>query len=117
MYALISPLGVVTDLYDARPDLHPEVATRIEEVADGVSVGMTRQTGGGFAFDDGLAHKAAGVRAERDARLTACDWTQLPDSPLTVAVKAAWTTYRQALRDVPEQAGFPSAVEWPVEPA
>lgn len=59
---------------------------------------------------------AASVRAERDAKLTACDWTQMPDAPLTSEVKAAWAAYRQQLRDVPEQTGFPLAVEWPVGP-
>src|SRR5690606_37431203 len=61
-----------------------------------------------------LAQLAARVRAERDARLTVCDWTQMPDAPLTIEAKAAWAAYRQQLRDVPGQAGFPLAVEWPV---
>lgn len=62
------------------------------------------------------AGKAAAVRRQRDAKLTACDWTQLADAPLSAGVKAAWSTYRQALRDVPGQAGFPLVVEWPVVP-
>lgn len=56
------------------------------------------------------------VRQERDARLTACDWTQMPDSPLDADAKTAWQVYRQALRDVPEQEGFPCDVTWPAEP-
>ena len=56
------------------------------------------------------------VRADRDARLAPCDWTQLSDAPLTAAEKTAWKAYRQALRDITEQAGFPDAVEWPVTP-
>ncbi len=63
---------------------------------------------------DNLAQRAAGVRAQRDARLSACDWTQMPDAPLSSEAKAAWATYRQQLRDVPGQVGFPLAVEWPV---
>lgn len=59
---------------------------------------------------------AAVARAERDARLAACDWTQLPDAPLDNAQRAAWAEYRQGLRDVPRQAGFPGAVEWPHAP-
>jgi hypothetical protein len=61
-----------------------------------------------------LAQLAVRVRSERDARLAACDWTQMPDAPLTTEAKAAWAAYRQALRDVPGQAGFPLAVEWPM---
>lgn len=53
------------------------------------------------------------VRAERDARLAACDWTQLPDVPL--ATKAAWATYRQALRDLTQQAD-PFHLTWPTPP-
>lgn len=55
------------------------------------------------------------VRAERDRRLAKTDWTQLPDVPL--ATKEAWAAYRQALRDVTGQSGFPQNVEWPREPA
>jgi hypothetical protein len=60
-----------------------------------------------------LAQQAAAVRADRNARLAATDWTQIADS---TADKAAWATYRQALRDVPSQAGFPQSVTWPQEP-
>jgi hypothetical protein len=56
---------------------------------------------------------AAAVRAERNARLSACDWTQLVDAPVDAA---AWASYRQGLRDVPNQAGFPWEVSWPVAP-
>lgn len=39
-------------------------------------------------------------RAERDAMLAGSDWTQLPDASLSPEALAAWTTYRQALRDI-----------------
>lgn len=60
--------------------------------------------------------KEQAVRNERNLRLNFTDWTQLPDAPLTAEQKAAYAVYRQALRDVPEQAGFPDAIEWPEEP-
>ena len=56
------------------------------------------------------------VRAQRNLLLTQCDWTQLPDAPLTTEQKQEWAEYRQALRDVPEQAGFPENVAWPLVP-
>lgn len=59
---------------------------------------------------------AVEVRAQRDALLSACDWTQMPDSPLSEEEKAAYQTYRQALRDVPQQEGFPETISWPEEP-
>jgi hypothetical protein len=56
---------------------------------------------------------AAEIRTERDAKLTSCDWTQVADAPVD---QAAWATYRQALRDIPSQAGFPNEITWPTEP-
>ena len=56
-------------------------------------------------------------RARRNTRLAASDWTQIADAPLTAPEQAAWAAYRQALRDVPEQPGFPASVTWPVAPA
>jgi hypothetical protein len=65
------------------------------------------------AWDAGaLNRQADGVRAERNARIAECDWRVLPD----VLNGEAWRVYRQALRDVPEQAGFPADVVWPVAP-
>lgn len=58
---------------------------------------------------------AAQARAQRDQLLASTDWTQLPDVPQ--ATRDLWAAYRQALRDVPEQSGFPTNVVWPVSPA
>ena len=57
------------------------------------------------------------VRAERDRKLAACDWTVLTDSPLTTAKKTEWKTYRAALRDISAAEGFPHTMEWPTEPS
>jgi hypothetical protein len=59
------------------------------------------------------ARQADAVRADRNARLSASDWTQLADAPVDAA---AWASYRQGLRDVPAQDGFPWEVSWPVAP-
>jgi hypothetical protein len=59
------------------------------------------------------AEQAQRVREQRNQKLADCDWTQLADSPVD---KAVWATYRQALRDVPGQAGFPWTVNWPEQP-
>ncbi len=59
------------------------------------------------------ANQARLVREDRNQRLSACDWTQLADSPVD---KALWLTYRQALREVPSQPGFPWEVTWPIMP-
>jgi hypothetical protein len=56
---------------------------------------------------------ADGVRGGRDDLLVKSDWTQVADAPVD---KAAWATYRQALRDITTQPGFPWDVQWPVAP-
>jgi hypothetical protein len=60
-----------------------------------------------------LQSKEAEVRQQRNELLSACDWTQLPDSP---ADHEVWATYRQELRDVTAQEGFPWDVVWPEMP-
>ena len=59
------------------------------------------------------AEQATAVRADRTKRLADSDWTQLADS---AADKEAWATYRQALRDITDQAGFPWTITWPDAP-
>jgi hypothetical protein len=54
------------------------------------------------------------LRAKRDFLLATSDWTQIADVPQTI--KDKWAPYRQALRDVPQQAGFPDNIQWPVKP-
>ena len=56
---------------------------------------------------------AAQARERRNALLASSDWTQINDAPVN---KVAWATYRQALRDIPAQQGFPLEVQWPVQP-
>ena len=53
------------------------------------------------------------ARSNRDAMLAASDWTQVADAPVD---QTSWRTYRQALRDVTDQVGFPDNIEWPVAP-
>jgi hypothetical protein len=53
------------------------------------------------------------IKLWRNSQLASSDWTQLPDAP---ANKAAWATYRQALRDLPAQAGKAEDAEFPVAP-
>tara|TARA_R110001592_G_scaffold84247_2_gene249269 strand:- start:155 stop:433 length:279 start_codon:yes stop_codon:yes gene_type:complete len=83
-----------------------------------------KSTGDGAVFDDDanisdwpdfqadpVAASATQVRAQRDTLLAVSDSMALADR-----ITADWTTYRQALRDVPAQAGFPTNVTWPTAP-
>jgi hypothetical protein len=56
------------------------------------------------------------VRAERDSKLAECDWRVIKAIENNQPQDFEWAAYRQALRDVPTQAGFPLAVIWPQEP-
>jgi hypothetical protein len=60
--------------------------------------------------------KAAEIRLQRKFKLVDCDWTQLPDVTLSDEKKAEWNIYRQALRDITNQSGFPWDVIWPQIP-
>ena len=57
------------------------------------------------------------IRLMSDIELKKCDWRVMPDSPLSDSKKAEWQTFRQALRDIPTQAGFPTDVTWPTKPS
>jgi hypothetical protein len=52
------------------------------------------------------------TRSKRNRLLSDTDWMALSDNTMT----PEWVSYRQALRDVPTQEGFPYAVTWPSKP-
>jgi len=66
------------------------------------------------AIDD---MKAEEVRSQRTALLRTTDWMAIRAFESGTAVPSDWATYRQALRDVPAQGGFPNTITWPTEPS
>ena len=54
------------------------------------------------------------ARERRDALLLQTDWSQAQDVPATV--RAKYADYRQALRDITDQPGFPTSIDWPLLP-
>ena len=56
------------------------------------------------------------LRKQRDLLLSASDWTQLSDSQLSANLKSQWATYRQQLRNVPQNTIDPSNPNWPISP-
>lgn len=114
---LVEPFGY--GLYDfssqPTPNKHEKVveATPIKN-----GLGVWIQSWGIVAMNDeektqADKEKALLVREDRNWRLAQCDWTQLIDSPVDHFV---WFSYRQALRDIPSQSGFPWTIEWPEQP-
>jgi hypothetical protein len=115
----IEPLGFGLYDFSNQPDFGTfEKAVEVAPVKD--EYGIWRQT---WAVEPMTEEEVTartkqewnGVRSHRNFRLTMCDWTQLPDAPLTNTQMAAWATYRQALRDVTDQAD-PFNILWPVSP-
>jgi len=102
----ITPAGRFIIGYGA--DIPPQNASE-------VPVAPTEETdiwiGGAWTRDPVV--QATKIRAERKLLLRDSDWSQLDDAPTD---KAVWGAYRQTLRDITAQAGFPSEVNWPVAP-
>jgi len=90
-------------------------------VQDGAIFDIPPKPEGFYVFDyelkqwilDSVAAKSS-VKSKRQALLYSSDWTQLPDVPLNT--KQAWIEYRQQLRDITSQSGYPFNVIWPTPP-
>lgn len=67
-----------------------------------------------FTWEVNLELAIEAARNRRDVLFSKSDWTQLPDVPLST--KDKWTEYRQALRDITSQAGYPFQITWPEPP-
>ena len=108
----------------ARPGLHLGKGTagfNTHYVVNGEPVAMPPKPSDFAVFnyqtlqwDVDTTRAEAAVRKERDTLIAATDWTQLPD--VSQETRELWATYRQALRDVTLQEGFPLAVVWPDQP-
>ena len=113
--------GVVVDRvqFDPKDIFIPSYADRFISAPDGVDHGWTFD-GTNFvpppqpSQAELLAQKAADTRSLRNMFLTQTDWTQVADVPQ--ATRDKWVVYRQALRDVPAQPGFPENITWPQKP-
>ena len=114
--------GVVTNvaLFDA--DSIPDWASAWIDATDDASVGGTYD-GVTFTPPPAPAPTAEEIRAQRDTLLAESDWVvtkaieQNAQDGLGVQIPVVWLDYRQALRDIPQQAGFPDNVTWPTQPA
>jgi len=83
----------------------------IDQVVDGVTTTAAEQEVAYKATKD--AEQAKSIRQQRNDKLKESDWTQVEDAPIN---KILWATYRQSLRDITNQEGFPWNITWPTEP-
>ena len=107
---------VQTLVRDAQPQKETRIRQADDEEPDDVAVGDSYETGrwviGYTVSNRPQADAEAAVRNKRDRLLSETDWMALSD----VTMSSEMTTYRQALRDIPSQAGFPASVTWPTKP-
>ena len=113
--------GVVVDRFRVDPHtiLNHSYAEQFIEAPDDVDHGWTFDGSVWTAPpqptpEELLENKKVRARFHRDSLLSQTDWTQAADVPQTT--KDKWAPYRQALRDVPQQEGFPDNIVWPVAP-
>jgi hypothetical protein len=88
----------------------------VENLASPDSVKPTKAEDGSVTLVPNVEWYWTALRTERNARLAATDWTQMNDSPLSQANRTAWSSYRQELRDLPDEVTDPTQVEWPLDP-
>jgi hypothetical protein len=115
---MLAEWGVYTVVYTDMPSIDDRTQ-KVEQEAtptlvDGSwTVGWTTSDKTAEEVQEYDDNQAATVRSERDGLLGQSDWTQVADAPVDATV---WATYRQALRDITDQAGFPNDINWPTQP-
>ena len=101
-------------------------ATHPNVVSIDDSAGALDADGNAVAIDEALVEAeverlideqpAKEARAKRNRLLAESDWVTIRAMDTGNPVPTEWKDYRQALRDVPQQTGFPEEIEWPQEP-
>jgi len=67
-------------------------------------------------FANNVAVQTQAVKADRDRMIASTDWIVTKSLEAGTPIPQSWSTYRQALRDIPLQAGFPFNIIWPTRP-
>lgn len=105
--------ALLTSFVQGDPEHYREVAMNDD---DGNKIATTVEAIPEPSPEEIKERKAAEVRAKRDYLLNSTDYLVSGDYPISTEDLAKVKSYRQALRDLPEQEGFPESVEWPTEP-
>ena len=113
-YKVVSRNGVTQDANSNWVQAYVERDMFADYVDEDVTVTKASQEEAYTARKDAQAATAA--RAERDKLIASCDWMAIKAFEAGTAVSTEWATYRQALRDVSAQEGFPNDIAWPTQP-
>jgi hypothetical protein len=120
--------GVCQDeVFDDQADAGCQVLEGIpapnQYVSNGVLTNLPPKPDGTYIFDyvslqwvPDQFQATSEVNSQRTALLYSSDWTQIPNNPLTTEQQQEWAVYRQQLRDIPQQSGYPYNVVWPTPP-
>jgi hypothetical protein len=94
------------------PSWAESIANERKSVIDAEIAAEVKAEADAKAYAESTEGKSDAARGQRDLLLSEVDWSAGSDVVMSDAMKA----YRQALRDIPQQAGFPDTIEWPVKP-
>ncbi len=109
-------------IYRSEPSSTGQIFTEKERYSDdenyerNLLIAKSEAYNGEVTVED-IPMTADEARTKRDKLLAATDWTQVLDAPIDAATREAYRAYRQALRDIPDQEGFPENITWPELPA
>ena len=109
MYFVVDADGQITQ----SGQCHTESELPSGAILGEVPNGATHYVDGEFETRENIQWLTVKALERRNAMLIASDWTQLADVQVD---KEAWAIYRQHLRDIPAQAGFPITIDWGVAP-
>lgn len=101
--------GIEIDIELNQPCIKGEYSSDLYRIVNGIPTAKTQEE----LEQKRLEELVREIRFSRDVKLKKSDWTQVPDAPVD---QEAWKVYRQELRDLPNQHGFPEKVIWPIEP-
>lgn len=120
---IVQTIDIDAQLQDGESYLEGSIDDSAFYVENGQSVAIPEKPSSYAIFDfsskswvlqENLA--ISDVSSKRQKLLSSSDWTQIPDNPLTSEQKALWAQYRQELRDITSQEGYPFSVIWPTKP-
>lgn len=93
-----------------------EIRCEDEQLDTNLAIAKVESCNGEVTVED-IPMNAEEARAKRDKLLADTDWTQTLDAPIDAETREAYRAYRQSLRDITEQDGFPDTITWPELPA
>ena len=120
-YPTVDGRGIYLGMVDGIPAIPPDVGWYAPEGVIVAASNPPTDEPGKWIFEDGAwselttERKAKLIRQQRDALLSETDYLMMPDYPMSELARENLKVYRQALRDVPEQPGFPNSVVWPIK--